>query len=483
MRPTHLDPGNAKKFPALATIDGHEMKRTLIAAALLVLVSGAVALSLDTAARDREFRRLVVSGETALLGNQTSLAVEAFSGAIALKRTSMLAYLRRGEAYARRGEHQAALRDLREAARLDPTATRPLELVGDVNVALDRQARAAEAYEAYLALDDRSPRLLYKLALARYRLGNSAAAVKVLRQATALNDRMPEALYLLGVCLREQRENAEAQDLLERAVALAPALVPAREELASLYLVARRDRDAIDQLEALAALEPGRPERQVAVGLAFARTGQRDAAVVTLVRATERYPEQSAVWVALGRVWLEAAEPGRDRVALVKAIQALEPVARTGAASSEALTLYGRALLLAGDLAGAHRAFERAAQALPLEPSSLLNLAATAERLGRPSVCRDALVRYALLTGEDRDAASRAVRIGDLSLRLGEPAAAAAWFRRAIDLSGGAPSEYARLADAEARLGHVDAARTAVERGLVMDPRNSALLSLRRRLR
>ena len=340
-----------------------------------------------------------------------------------------------------------------------------------------------KSYEAYLALDDRSPRVLYKLALARFRQSNVTGAVAALRKAEALNDRMPEAAYLLGVCLREQQQLQEAQKSLERAVALAPALAPAREELANLYLATRRDRDAVDQLEVLAALEPTRPERQVAVGLALARAGQPDAAVVTLRRVAERYPEQPAVFVALGRVWLEAAEAGRDRVALGKAIQALEGVARTGSASSEALTLYGRALLASGDLLNAQRAFERAAQALPLEPSSLLHLATTAERLGRWSVCRDALVRYTLLTGDDPDAGKRAERIGELSVRLSEPAVAATWFRKAVELTGGTSALLVRLAEVETRLGHREAALAAVERGLAKDPRNARLLALRQRLR
>ncbi len=458
------------------------MKRTLLAALVLAIAGVVVVVALDAATRERRYGRLIANGDTALLGNQTSLAIEAYSGAVALKGRSMLAYLKRGEAYQRRSEYQAALRDLREASRLDPTATRPLELIGDVNVSLDRQARAAESYEAYLALDDSSPRVLYKLALARYRLGNVTAAVAALRRADALDDRMAETAYLLGVCLREQQQVAEAQKALERAVALAPALAPAREELANLYLATHREPDAIDQLEVLAALEPIRPERQVAVGLAYAKAGQPDAAVLTLRRVAERFPEQPAVFVALGRVWLETAEAGRDRVALGKAIQALEGVARTGSASSEALTLYGRALLASGNLLDAQRAFERAAQALPLEPSSLLHLATTAERLGRWSVCRDALVRYALLVGDDPDAATRAERIGELSLRLGEPAVAATWFRKAVDLTGGTAALLVRLAEVEARIGHREAARAAVEQGLAKDPANSRLRALRQRL-
>ena len=78
---------------------------------------------------------------------QTFVAIEAYSGAIALKRGSMLAYLKRGEAHQRRGEApdalSAALRDLRSAAELAPSDTRTLEELGDVNFQLKRFANAA----------------------------------------------------------------------------------------------------------------------------------------------------------------------------------------------------------------------------------------------------------------------------------------------------------------------------------------------------
>ena len=91
------------------------------------------------------------------------MAIEAYSGAIALKGNSMIGYLKRGEAYRRRAEMGAAIRDLRTATRLDPAAIRPAELLGDLNYGLERFSRAAESYQACVRLDDRSPRILYKL--------------------------------------------------------------------------------------------------------------------------------------------------------------------------------------------------------------------------------------------------------------------------------------------------------------------------------
>ena len=102
-----------------------------------------------------------------------STAIEAFSGAITLKSDSMIGYLMRGDAYRRRDELEAALRDLRQAAEIDPGAPRPRELLGDVNYARHRFPPAADHYQAYVDLDDRSPRVLYKLALARYRSQDS----------------------------------------------------------------------------------------------------------------------------------------------------------------------------------------------------------------------------------------------------------------------------------------------------------------------
>ena len=180
------------------------MKRTAVIA-LLVAAGLLGVLAWQAIARQREYSRLIAEGDRALARDETFRAVEAYSGAIALRRDSMLAYLKRGETYRRRGETGEALRDLRRAAELDPTATRPLELLGDLNASLERYARAQESYEAYLRLDDRSPRVLYKLALARYRLGSAQKALPPLRQALAVDDRFAPAHYLLGLCLKAAR--------------------------------------------------------------------------------------------------------------------------------------------------------------------------------------------------------------------------------------------------------------------------------------
>lgn len=458
------------------------MKRTAVVA-LTVSVALLAILAWQAVGRQREYSRLIAEGDRALAKDETFLAIEAFSGAITLHPNSMLACLKRGEAYRRGGDSRNALRDLRRAAELDPTATRPHELLGDLNVDLERYARAQESYEAYVRLDDRSPRVLYKLALTRYRQGQSQLAVAPLRQALAIDDRFAPAHYLLGLCLATTNQVAEATTSLERAVRLDPGLIPAREKLAEAYLAARRDKDAVAELEALAALEPKRHERQVALGLAHGRMGRSDLAVITLRRVLEEHPGDSEVWAAIGRVWLMVADAQPDPNAVNKATEALEAAVSRGEPTSETLFLLGRARLLAGNLTAAEQTFKQATGQFPIESAAFLQLADVAERQAHFATARDALVRYTAISGDGVPPPDRTFRLGELSMRLNEPAAAVAWFTKAAQGPTATVTVIARLAEAQFRAGDPASALASVSRGLQRDPSHAPLIALERRIR
>jgi tetratricopeptide (TPR) repeat protein len=372
------------------------MKRPVVVTVAAVAVITAVVLVWVDARREREFRRLIAVGDAALTSGQTFDAIEAFSGALAFKPDSMLASLKRGDTYRRRGEFAAALRDLGRAALLDPAAPRPIELLGDVQAAMGQYAAAAAEYTRYLTIDDRAPLVLYKLALAHYRNGMPARATDPLRKAVAIDDRFAEAHYLLGLCLRNA-DREQAMRALRRALQVNATFAAAREELARLFEDMGRAQDAIDQLEYLAALEPTRPERLVNVGLAYARIGRRNTAVLTLGRAAERHPDAMIVYTALGRIWLTSAEAQNDPVALSKALEALQPAAEQADADSETRALYGRALALSGNMVAAERMLLQAVATAPVDPSAFRYLAEVARRLGHASVARDAAAKYAVL--------------------------------------------------------------------------------------
>jgi tetratricopeptide (TPR) repeat protein len=459
------------------------VRRTLLATCGVLLVGAAAAVAWTAAGRDRQYRRLIGEGETALAADQSGPAIEAFSGAIALKPGSMLGYLKRGETYHKVGDLKAALRDLKQASELDPGATRPLEQAGDVQRALGRFDRAADRYASYVALDDRSPQVLYKLALARYQNDEPTLAIPPLQRALALNDRFAEGYYLLGLCLEADSRTRDALVALEHAVRLAPGLAPARESLARVCRRVGRREDAIEQLEALAALEPSRPERRLALARAYADADRTDLAVTTLGRAAERFPDSVVIYSTLGEVWLRVAETRSDRVALGKAIEALRNAVLRGGSSSRELALYGRAQLRAGDIAGGQRSLREAATKLPVDPETFRYLAMAEARSDRRRA-RDALVRYSALASPSAEASREVARqIGAWSISLRDPATAATWLSRAIDPVRPDPALLCDLAEAELGSGRTDAARETVERGLAVAPGNDRLLKLRARLR
>lgn len=376
------------------------MRRLLLALGFVIAVTAAATAVYTVSAAAWEYDRRIALGDQAMAAEQPFQALEAYSGAIALRPDSMLAHLKRGMTYQQHGELEAALKDLRKAADIDPTATRPQELAGDVNMSLGRYERAAARYLTYIALDDGAARVYYKLGLARYREGKVGAAIEPLRHAVGLDKSMAAAHLLLGLCLKEQGDARAARVSLETASTLQPGLTAPREALAALYGAAGEKTRAIDQLEALVALDSSKPARLAALGRAYAEAGRHEAAVLALGRAVERFPDSAEAYAALGRVWLEAAELRRDTVALRKAVEALSTAASHSDATSDALNDLGRAWLLAGDAAAAERAFRGALQRLPVNPDAYLNLATLTARTGRLPAARDALARYTALVPE-----------------------------------------------------------------------------------
>ena len=373
------------------------MNRVVLASVGVAALAGACVVGWFEVRQARDFRRLLAVGDAALAQDQTSAAVEAFSGAIAVRPESMLGWVKRGDTYRRRGDLRSALRDLEEAVRIDPDAPRAMELLGDVNDALGHHATAVRYYSRFVALDDRAPRVLYKLALAYYRGGQASAAFDPVRKAIVLDRQFAEAYYLLGLCERDSSRLEPAAAAFTRALAANPTFTPAREELAAVESARGRRRNSLEQLEALAALDPD-PSRAVDVALSHARAGRLDSALLTLGRAAERYPGSDMVRIALGQIWLDVAENEDDAGAAVEALKAIEAATELNPKAPELALLRGRAQLLTGNVAAAERSLQIATATLPVDPAAFRYLAQAAQRLGHEETAQVARARHAALT-------------------------------------------------------------------------------------
>jgi tetratricopeptide (TPR) repeat protein len=419
------------------------VRRSFVGLCVLTIAIAAGATVYTSYASDREYSRLIDVGDRASVASQPFPALEAYTAAIALRPGSMLAYLKRGRIYKDQDELDSAARDLRRAAELDPTATLPLELLGDTYLAMNRYDRAADRFQAYLSLDDRSSAVWYKLGLAQYRSGYAARAVTAVERAVALDNTVAESHLLLGLGLRDIGQPGNARVSLERATRLAPGLMAPREALAGVYADLGDHARAIDQLEALAALDPTTPARFVALGRAHLRARRHEAAVLALSRAVERFPDEPQIYGTLGRVWLEAAEQREDTISLKKALEALTTASACADADSSVLTDLGHAWSMAGDLEAAERALRQALARTPVDPEAYLRLA---NIIGaqRALEARDLLVRYATLIGDERRLAPVATDIAVYSLRVSQPAVALKWIDKAVE-EAGEPPALARL--------------------------------------
>jgi tetratricopeptide (TPR) repeat protein len=170
-------------------------------------------------------------------------------------------------------------------------------------------------------------------------------------------------------------------------------------------------------------------------------------------------------------------------VALNKAIEALGHAAGRADATSETYAELGRALMLAGDRAAAERALRQAVAKLPVPADAYLHLADVTAHDGRIQEARDSLLKYATLIGDDKPLAAVAARIGDYSIRLGEPALAVRWFDRAIDEAGPSAALQVKLAEAAWRAGDIVRAHHVIDEGLASEPDNETLQQLKRRIK
>ena len=225
----------------------------------------------------------------------------------------------------------------------------------------------------------------------------------------------------------------------------------------------------------IAGLDRDHVERQVAVGLAHARAGHADLAVLTLGNALERTPDQPLIYGALGQVWLDIAQARNDGVALSKALEALARVASSNAATSEVLTLYGRALLQDDQNEAAERALQAGHRALPgrADGVSLLRDGRRAPEPPRERAAGADSIHRA--RGRRREYVPHATRIATLSLRLNDVGTAIEWLQKTASASPNDVRILGSLADAQIRYGDYTAAKATIAKGLEKDPQNASL--------
>ena len=285
----------------------------------------------------------------------TYAAIEAFSGALALRPDSMVAYYRRGEAYhaqtPRRRGHPGPARGQPAGARRAAAARRARRAVYDAGTS--RSAQAADWYgQAADAAEGRRPGAALHAGARPLPGGSPGGGHRPAApgdRAQRLGRPRPTTCSASSIATRNRSTRRSTRS--SRRSRSRRRSSPAREELADLYRAQGRPVDEMAQLQALAALDRN-DDRQIAIALAEARGA--DSSTRRSARSSDASPSarrrDSHVQLAhrprlSGARRADAAIADRRSARWKSLEQALGGTARR----SEGLALFGRALYLSGD--------------------------------------------------------------------------------------------------------------------------------------
>jgi tetratricopeptide (TPR) repeat protein len=438
----------------------------------------AAALRLAVAYDEESAELRAALAEALAQSGQLPQAEEEARRAIALSgddgRSAAEAHLLLGQLAAARHQLEAAVPELRQAARLEGA-----------------RARAGERL-------DRTPwRVLARVEL---ELGDEPAAVRDLEDLAARAPGDGVGYREAGRWLLDRGRPAQAERFLRRAVELSPGDRDAHWLLVRVHGILGRDDDARADLDAILRTDPDDPEALFAQGELAAEAGEVDAAHGWFARHRRacRDPSGAAArvaerWLAAGRADLalaslrEAAGDGVEgpRVALAEGEalsrlrryrEAAAALARVPAGEVEyvpARAAQAQALARAGRHQDALRSLADPLRSHPGEARLLLARADVQERAGRWRDAVRGLAAGAAAAERDGawdDAAALSARAAEVLCRAGRPAEAVALLDRAAADHPRAPALLLGRSDAHRAAGQEGAADADLRALLALAP-------------
>jgi tetratricopeptide (TPR) repeat protein len=383
-----------------------------------------------------------------------SEAYLAFSNAVRLKAQFPLAGLYLGLAAQESGRLTEAIEQFTRLTQECPQFAPAQFHLGD---ALLRAGRTDQAEAPFRRLTELVPsewRGFAGLGDIKVRQGNYAEAVRLLEQAVRLDPNAKIAHHLLGLAYRGLGRLAEAERELHLGLD------------AVFYPIPNPWSEAMTRHVKLL-------HEQIEVAQQLALSGRPEDAVTLLEETRRWHPDNASVLSNLGFAYHQAGQADKARSILLKAVALNDRHLNAWVFLTEScleLNLVDEAL------AHANRALEVA----PQLPQSHLAKANVFFAQGRHA---DALEELKSAHRCDPQNPAIALDIGDTLARLlGRPAEALEYYERATTVDPTSLEGWLRLADLQVQLGHPAAARKALEAARPLAPNEAALAAIRQRL-
>ena len=296
--------------------------------------------------------------------------------------------------------------------------------------------------------------------------GRPAEAVPIYRKWVEAHPDEDSHLLALAWALHDSRKTAEAaacfEQLFRKELSRKLFTGFAYDELVRIYREGKNGEALVSVCERAAAAQPEDIGILQTLGEAYLSAGRAAEAVRVFEKLTEREPDAPEHWCSLGEAWLTAGDCDRAEAAYNKAAE-IDP-----AAEAAFFSRLADGLLRAGDPEMAKAAWEKCLAARSDEPLSWMGLGDCLVRLGEPAAAADAYDRAVDL--QPAAAGNCWHRLGNLLTRKGIHSHAAEAFTKAVASEPENPLYLLRLAASYAAQGQNDLAAAALRRAEALKP-------------
>jgi Flp pilus assembly protein TadD len=169
-------------------------------------------------------------------------------------------------------------------------------------------AQAIACFRTALVVEPDWPEALSNLGNALRELGDFEQAVAYLEQALRRRPEFPEALLNLGVALEEQGDLEDAGQRLRQAIRLRPGMAHAHSNLASLLHKQGRDEEALECLHEALRTDPNFAEAHHNLGVVLDSMGRPQDAIASYREALRRRPDYPDAHLDLGLALLATGD-------------------------------------------------------------------------------------------------------------------------------------------------------------------------------
>jgi tetratricopeptide (TPR) repeat protein len=296
-----------------------------------------------------EALRHLQAGTEADKQRQFDVAVAEFKKVTELEPSLPDGFVNLGQAYMESQNYGAAIPPLKRAVQLAPDLAAAHQLLG--------YALLAQGYKAEAIPHLEKVQELAALGIAQIGTGQLPQAVENLQAALAKHPNDPDLLYYLG-----RASGLLSKQSIDTLLAAYPDSARAHQAMAENYFVLRQMPQAEREFREALRLRPDAPELHLELGLVYAGSSQWAKAEEEFRAQTKMEPGNAEAAYRLGAALLQQGK-AREAGTELKRSNRLQPD------MPETLYSLGKAAALAGDSAGAEKAWT---QLLSIEKQSAL---------------------------------------------------------------------------------------------------------------